>query len=107
MGDQVIKYLGGIIQGHIRRSDFSFRYGGEEFIVMLVNTELENAMRVAELIRQKVEATSFSIKDKSFFITVTIGVAEYIDGETAEVFVERADKKLYEGKRTGKNKVES
>lgn len=105
VGDQVIKHLGGVVKTHIRKSDFSFRYGGEEFLVLLLNTDIENAVRIAEQIRSKVETTNFTLKDKTFVITVTIGVAQYMQGESVESFLERADKNLYNGKRFGKNRV--
>jgi diguanylate cyclase len=105
VGDQVIKHLSSVIKTHVRKSDFSFRYGGEEFLVLLLNTDIENAIRIAEQIRQKVETTNFTLKDKQFVITVTIGVAQHIAGETVESLIERADKNLYNGKRMGKNVV--
>ncbi len=105
VGDQVIKHLGGVVKAHVRKSDFSFRYGGEEFLVLLLNTDIENAVRIAEQIRSKVETTNFTLKDKTFVITVTIGVAQYMEGESVESLLERADKNLYNGKRFGKNRV--
>ena len=105
VGDQVIKHLSSVIKAHVRKSDFSFRYGGEEFLILLLNTDIENSVRIAEQIRQKVETTNFSLKDKKFVITITVGVAQYIKGETSEAFIERADKNLYNGKKMGKNRV--
>jgi diguanylate cyclase (GGDEF)-like protein len=105
VGDQVIKHLAEVVRFHVRKSDFSFRYGGEEFLVLLLNTDIENAVRIAEQIRAKVETTNFTLKEKSFVITVTIGVAQYMEGESVESLLERADKNLYNGKRFGKNRV--
>ena len=105
IGDQVLKHLAGIIKKHIRKTDFSFRYGGEEFLVLLLNTNIENAMKVAEQIRSKVASTNFTLKEKEFATTITIGVAQYIAGESLESLIERADKNLYKGKNNGKNKV--
>ena len=105
IGDQVLKHLAEIIKKHIRKTDFSFRYGGEEFLVLLLNTNIENAMKVAEQIRSKVASTNFTLKEKEFATTITIGVAQYIAGESLESLIERADKNLYKGKNNGKNKV--
>jgi diguanylate cyclase (GGDEF)-like protein len=105
IGDQVLKHLAASVKTHVRKTDFAFRYGGEEFLVLLLNTDIENSVRIAEQIRQKVESTNFALKSGTFLITITIGAAQYKEGESIDVMLERADKNLYRGKSFGKNQV--
>ncbi|WP_081646883.1 GGDEF domain-containing protein [Limisalsivibrio acetivorans] len=105
IGDQVLKHIARIVKESVRKTDFAFRYGGEEFTFMLLNANLENSCKIAEQIREKVESTNFAIKDNSFNVTVTMGVAQYQKDEEPESVLDRADKNLYAGKQSGKNKV--
>ena len=82
-------------------------YRGEEFIVLLNNIDLQNCLPVAEKTRSLIEGTEFTIPAQVSVIhkTISIGVAEYHQGDTVEEFISKADKALYEAKETGRNKV--
>lgn len=107
IGDQVLKHMAKIIKDNIRKTDFAFRYGGEEFLIMLVNADVRNAKHVAEQIRKKLLDVNFSLKDKSFNVTASFGIALFEKDDTAESAVKRADERLYKAKQTGRNKVVS
>ena len=106
-GDEVLKTLASILKTSFRVTDVVARYGGEEFIVLLNNIDLQAALPIAEKARFLIEATEFVIPDPIGIIhkTTSIGVAEYHQGETAEEFLSKVDKALYEAKETGRNKV--
>lgn len=105
-GDYVLKEVAKILKSSIRESDFVGRYGGEEFIVFLPETNIKSAEIVAEKLRQSVEDYNFEkIKSK---ITISCGVGEIsIKYKTIESFIEEIDKKLYMAKEQGRNKVMS
>jgi diguanylate cyclase (GGDEF)-like protein len=81
------------------------RYGGEEFIVMLSGARGKDATVVGEKIRAAVEAKRFKFGDAAYSTTISLGVAEYTDEKNKDELIERADKALYDAKKTGKNKV--
>jgi two-component system cell cycle response regulator len=103
-GDEVILSVAHAIMACIRKTDVAGRYGGEEFLVLLPETDLASAKVVAEKIRSTVAQLSFEIKDLA--ITISAGVAEAQQGESYEAFINRADANLYRAKRSGKNRVE-
>lgn len=108
-GDFVLKAVAKIIKSNVREYDVASRYGGEEFTVMLPNTEKEDAMNIAERIRKKIEETDFCYEDQHMKCTISIGCAVY-DSETNPVTVPKdlvgqADKALYASKRNGRNQV--
>jgi len=105
IGDQVLKHLSKLIQDNIRKTDFAFRYGGEEFLIMLVNADVRNSTHVAEQIRKKLEATNFSLKENEFNVTASFGISQYKKGEEPEAAIKRADDNLYNAKQTGRNKI--
>lgn len=100
VGDQVLQEFSKILKNELRKVDSAFRYGGEEFIILLPRTEKKGAKKQAERIRKKIEDNLFP----EYRITVSIGVAQYRKGKDV---VEEADKAMYEAKRQGKNKVYS
>lgn len=106
-GDAVLKKLASIFKTSFRVTDLIARYGGEEFAVLLNNTDLNICRNIAEEVRSIIEKTEFSIGEQREPIhkTVSIGASEYIQGDTAESFISRADKALYEAKENGRNKV--
>ena len=101
VGDKVLIKVLEIISQLIRGFDTVGRYGGEEFLVILPNTNSENAYKAAERIRKKIEETEF---DDIEHLTVSIGFTSYAD-ESIESLINKADQNLYEAKRTGRNKV--
>ena len=102
MGDQVLLGITEIVSAHIRDQDMLARWGGEEFVILFSNTHLEKASELAERLRRMVEITPFATVGK---VTISIGAAESRQGETFTEFVSRADAKMYEAKRSGKNRV--
>lgn len=104
-GDEVILSVAHAIMASLRKTDVAGRYGGEEFLVLLPETDLKAAHIVAEKIRNTVALLQFETKDLA--VTISAGVAEAEKGESFEALINRADAKLYTAKRNGKNRVES
>ncbi|MFH1683202.1 MAG: GGDEF domain-containing protein [Candidatus Woesearchaeota archaeon] len=104
-GDDVLQRFAEIITGVKRDEDALFRYGGEEFTIILPQTNLEQAELVAERIRAAVEGTTFEYNERQIPITVSIGLAEYQKREGHGSVLSRADKALYEAKRSGRNRI--
>ncbi len=106
-GDKVLVNLGQIIRSCLRKMDSAYRYGGEEFTVILPETEGDEAATVAERIRSAVEVEKFYPKGCKVPVTITIsiGVTEYIQEEEVAIFVQRADKAMYLSKQSGRNRV--
>lgn len=105
IGDQVLKHLSNLIKENIRKTDFAFRYGGEEFLILLSNVDVRNASHVSDQIRKKLETTNFSIKDKSFNCTASFGISIIEKDDTAESVIKRADDRLYKAKEMGRNMI--
>jgi two-component system, cell cycle response regulator len=107
VGDYTLRELSACLKKMVRREDLFARYGGEEFALVLVETNGKQALEVAERIRAVVEKHIFRFEEKSFSLTVSLGVAECpTDGSaTALELIRLADEKLYEAKRAGRNKV--
>ncbi|MGB2742692.1 MAG: GGDEF domain-containing protein [Cognaticolwellia sp.] len=101
-GDQVLIELVDLIKNFTRPLDSLYRYGGEEFIVLPLTVDLLEAKLVAENLREKIAQSKFA---NDISITVSIGVAEYRAGETAEAWISRADAALYLAKDLGRNRV--
>ena len=94
------------IREQLRRNDLACRYGGDEFCLMLPESDLAAAWSTAERIRAAVENTSFSAKGKRVSSTISVGVSCYSrTADAKEEIMTRADKKLYESKDRGKNTV--
>ncbi len=108
VGDKVLSEFAKQISRLTRRSDFIARYGGEEFAVLLPGTRITNAFTVAENIRatlERVRLRRSSSGESLGAVTVSLGVACFREGETAEQFVARSDKALYRAKRLGRNRT--
>ncbi|MBS4031548.1 MAG: diguanylate cyclase [Clostridiales bacterium] len=105
-GDQVLKQLAEIVHDHVRDIDTCIRYGGEEFLVILPETDLDGAVAVAEKIRGTVEQAVFQIGRNKIQITVSLGIAVYpIHAVTDEALLQRADDALYHAKINGRNRI--
>ena len=103
-GDNVLAAAGSMIRECLRKIDSAFRYGGEEFMVILPETPLEPARIVAERIRKAFEAKTFKPEPtKDVTVTVSIGVSQYEDGR--KQFIKKADQAMYNAKAGGKNRV--
>jgi len=108
VGDYVLKYFSDIIKKNLRKVDYAFRFGGEEFLILLPETGKSKASNVAERIRQNVSKTTFKYKNHKIKITVSMGVAEVSsDTQNAENVLDWADKNLIKAKQTGKNRIVS
>jgi diguanylate cyclase (GGDEF)-like protein len=103
-GDLVLKKLTSLIKEKIRFNDFFARFGGEEFIIITPETELKNALEIAEKLRFIVESTDFKINKK---ITCSFGVIYVNRDDTMYSIIQRVDSALYKAKENGRNKVES
>ena len=106
VGDEVIKGVTKSLKQNIRRSDFAGRYGGEEFVLMLPETTLEQALLLAEKLRMFVSKMEVTTEGKTLRdVTVSIGVAQFREDDTLSSLLDRSDKGLYLAKQTGRNKV--
>jgi len=106
-GNEVLRSAARACGSHIRSTDLAARYGGDEFVLVLVHTGVEGARGVAEKVRTSVAATGRSLSYPEGLVTVSIGVAEFLPGrgpETEDVLV-AADRALYRAKASGRNQV--
>ncbi|MBW2653556.1 MAG: diguanylate cyclase [Deltaproteobacteria bacterium] len=105
-GDKVLMGIGKTIKPCMRSMDTAYRYGGEEFIVLLPETGLQKACVVGERIKNKIGAQIFEPEPGiKASITVSVGATELVKGEDFKSFIRRADKALYKSKNTGRNKL--
>ncbi len=108
LGDRVIKVVAETLKNQIKGKDTAARYGGEEYCVLLPETELADAVKVAENIRLAIEKTRIKRSSDNFEIcrmTISIGVARYQPLESITALFERADNALYQSKNEGRNRV--
>ena len=103
-GDKVLVRFAELVRNHLRRTDLLFRWGGEEFILFLPQTDCEQAFRAAEKVRELIATAAFNGVGH---ITGSFGVAEWREKEAVETTIKRADTALYKAKKKGKNRVES
>ena len=109
IGDKVLIFVSKIIKSCVKGKDMAARFGGEEFILLLPNTNIKGASIVAENLR--VAIAGIPLYDKSADqdygkVTVSLGVSQFHIGEKSEKILERADKALYQAKENGRNRVE-
>lgn len=110
-GDTVLKTIANVIKSSLRESDIPARYGGEEFAVLLPFTNIDEAFAVGERLRQAVESTVIKFVDETDESTVTlkktisIGVHQFQETDSAQDLYQKADKALYVAKTTGRNQV--
>tara|TARA_R110002072_G_scaffold89737_9_gene201050 strand:+ start:38571 stop:39548 length:978 start_codon:yes stop_codon:yes gene_type:complete len=104
-GDSMLKDLAATIKKCARQSDLCFRYGGEEFLLILDNTDEQQAFFVAERIRKTVAEYSYLYNGKIIPLTISLGTATFDQEETLESFQTRADQALYKAKNEGRNIV--
>lgn len=105
-GDRVLKIIAGELSKRLRKTDFIARFGGEEFVLLIPATPLEGGVQLLETLRAAIEACPFHFKGEPVTITFSAGIAEFRNGEAAEVTFERADQALYRAKGAGRNRVE-
>ena len=108
-GDYVLQHVAKIIKDSIRDEDMACRYGGEEFTVMLCNTDVEGAYLVAERIRKRIEETELVYENNKMNLTISGGISVFsVDDNpvrSARALVDQADKALYVSKANGRNRV--
>jgi diguanylate cyclase (GGDEF)-like protein len=100
-GDRVLKTVASVIKSSIRESDYVFRYGGEEFLILLPNTDINGAVVVGEKIRRNIENLDFGLNRK---ITISCGIKQIENFDNSYLDIEEADKYLYIAKKSGKNR---
>ena len=103
-GDLVLKTIAQLLKHHLRDTDFLARFGGEEFIALLPETELQGALQVAEKLRTEVASCGFHYQNQAVPITISIGVTEFREDDGFEAVFERADAALYRAKNEGRNR---
>jgi len=108
IGDEILKMFARVLQDNVCARDTVYRYGGEEFAVILPETEVENARRITERMRTQLEGMQLAVNDSGQEIgriTASFGIAELSLGDNADTLVQRADAKLYQAKCAGRNRV--
>lgn len=104
-GDQAIKFVADIIQENTRFNDSCFRWGGDEFAVILLDTDLSAGKNLAKRLCKKIELSNFQINNIDFKITVSIGVSCYPEEVNLSSLLHKADERLYLSKHQGRNQV--
>jgi diguanylate cyclase (GGDEF)-like protein/PAS domain S-box-containing protein len=105
-GDQVLLRLGQVVKRCLRETDSAYRYGGEEFTILLPMTISENGAITAERIRTEFKKETFSpAPGQDVYMTVSIGLGQYKPQEEMKSFVHRVDQLMYQGKKNGKDRV--
>lgn len=105
-GDEILAAVARILVQSIRSIDYAARYGGDEFIIILVETSTDQALKTAERIRSQVESMRYSTNDSIIAVTVSIGVVQCQSGDmTPTAVFARADHALYEAKHAGRNRA--
>jgi polar amino acid transport system substrate-binding protein len=102
VGDKVLVKVSNIFKKNIRDSDICGRWGGEEFIILCPDTSIKEAYRLAERLRNSLENSDF---DEAKKVTASFGVASFSVTDKRDDLIERADKRLYKAKESGKNKT--
>jgi diguanylate cyclase (GGDEF)-like protein len=103
-GDRILRRVGRKITSCMRTMDTAYRYGGEEFTVLLPETDCDAALTVAERIKDSICSETLDYINDSR-ITVSIGVSEYSDADSISSLIKRADKAMYVAKQKGRNRI--
>jgi len=104
-GDRALQAFAGTVRASVRDTDVLARWGGEEFVLMLTDTSADHARELLERIRQAVQALEIAHSTGTLHLTVSIGLALHLPGDTVEHTLERADQALYRAKALGRNRV--
>lgn len=104
-GDKVLRAVAASIKGQLRNVDMVFRFGGEEFLILLANTGRDAAAVVGERLRQAAQAQEYWADDIRIDLTVSLGCSTLLPAESAESLLRRADSALYVAKREGRNRL--
>jgi diguanylate cyclase (GGDEF)-like protein/PAS domain S-box-containing protein len=104
MGDVILQEIAAVVKRVLRESDRLFRWGGDEFVILLHETTLKNAYKAAEKVRETIETYDFEIENNK--ITISVGVGEYMRESGIDQFLSGVDNALLKAKAGGKNRVE-
>lgn len=104
-GDMALAAVASKVKDSVRGSDVVFRYGGEEFVIMLIDTNLDAAAVIAERVRTCIESQTLAYGMEVLNITASLGVSSLRGNENMESFIKRADTAMYKAKQTGRNRV--
>jgi diguanylate cyclase (GGDEF)-like protein len=104
LGDEVLKNIAKILKDSLRNVDHLGRFGGDEFVIILPNTNLENTVIIAERVREKIANFVHNLEEHIIQTTVSIGIASYnsLDDDVNQI-IKRADQALYKAKSRGRN----
>ena len=107
IGNQALIHIAKLMLQTVRKLDIPCRYGGEEFAIILPNTQLSAGVPVAERLRALIDETPLLVADRPLQLTASLGIGSYLFGEdvTLEELVQRADEYLYQAKQGGRNQV--
>ena len=106
-GDYVLQQVSKLMKQTLREQDTVSRWGGEEFLIMLPDTDYDGGMQAIEKLREAIEHKQFQFAGNEFSVTVTFGVARFEQGDHLDSCIKRADEVLYVGKEAGRNRVVS
>jgi len=102
-GDKTLVLISKLLSQHCRETDFVSRFGGEEFTMLLSDSDAQSAFLAADKIRKVVEKSAFNSSGKKISITISCGITQFTKGDTGESAFNRADKALYKAKNNGRN----
>jgi diguanylate cyclase (GGDEF)-like protein len=105
VGDEILQSVSALMQHTVRQTDLIFRYGGEEFVIVLPQTPKKKAVILAERLREEVAASPLKLSGMEIQVTISVGVASLKGSLTAEKMVQLADDAMYRAKQTGRNQV--
>ncbi len=105
IGDAVLREVAKVFQVNTRATDLVARYGGEEFVLLMPNTNMLDAVKVCDLLREQIEHHNWLEVHSDLNVTISMGVSQFESTTDLQTLVTRADEKLYQAKKSGKNKV--
>ena len=105
VGDEILQIAAGRMLSGARADDEICRYGGEEFLFILLNTGIAEGEEVAERVRTRINSDAMNSRDTQLMVTISLGIAQARDGDTLDTLIERADQALYNAKRAGRDCV--
>jgi diguanylate cyclase (GGDEF)-like protein/PAS domain S-box-containing protein len=105
VGDRVLKMVGGTLMNNLRAFDIVGRWGGEEFIAVVVNIDKENLRMIADRLRLLVERSNISVGKDKVSVTISIGASSVKKDDTIDALLKRVDKLMYKSKTEGRNRV--
>ncbi|MCW8929975.1 MAG: GGDEF domain-containing protein [Gammaproteobacteria bacterium] len=103
-GDKVLKVVADLLRKNLRETDFVSRFGGEEFVGLMPETTLGGGFKIAEKIRDSIEKLEFHYRGSNVKVTISCGISLFMENDTPEIALGRADKALYQAKEEGRNR---